>query len=1218
VLRLDRRLSRALLAYLLLHANEAVSADRLVDELWGERPPKTAVSSLRNYVSRLRKEIGGTRLELEAAGYVLRVDPEQFDLARFDRLVAEARVAPARQRADLLRAALALWRGDPLEDLAFEEFAQAEIAQLEERRLSARESRIDAELELGRGAELVEEIQDLISAHPLRERLRGQLMLALYRAGRQADALDAYREARRMLRDELGLEPSEELRVVERRILEQDRSLLSAPAARALPESRRMVTALFCDVVGSTRLATELDPEAYRRLISSYFEVASRAIEAHGGTVEKFIGDAVMALFGVPELHEDDALRAVRAAVDVRDAVSRAHAGEDVRVRIGVNTGEVVTSASSRLRAVGPAVNVAAHLEARAGTNEIVLGAATERLVRDVLRADELDLGDGLVGWRLRELIAPIAAVERRPETPFVGRRKELSRLEGAFGRMRDESQSNSVTVVGEAGIGKSRLAREFLEALRGEARVLIGRCHSYGAGATYLPIAEVVRAVAPDASVAAIAAALEGTEHAERIAQRVAEVVCSTEAPAIGGEAFWAIRRLLEAVAGERPLVVVFDDLHWAEPTLLDLVEYLGQWAQGPILILSLARRELLEMRPGWAGPSSTGFLLELEPLAADEVNALLEEISDGSANGLREQIVEHAGGNPLFAEQLFLLASEAADVRLDQAPPTVEALIAARLDRLDPSELELLRHASVIGRLFTAEELADLGPFHDADLATVQRKALVDPRHTDGGYRFHHALVRDVTYRSIPKADRADLHERAADSLERHDGADELVGYHLEQAFLYRAQLGPLDAAAEALGLRAANRLLAAGKRARDRGEFAPAEALFTRAVDLFPSNAAVRRSAQFELVEILNGLAEHDRSFALLDELAVAAEASADRRIQALVTLERIWAEKQTVRLAHEDALRAAEDATRQLQRLDDPDGIARGLGMMALLRGWDGKTADAERLLEQALEHAERAGRIALVGDALEWLCWWALSGPTPTVAGIERCNETLQRARDGIMAEAPILVARGTLLAMHEGAAAGRADVARGRSLYLELGNPMPWAATALRAAEVEMLDEDWVAAEALLTPGCEWERDHEQLGYLTALEGALAQALLAQGRDHEAQLVCDDVLRIAAADDLDAHIRVGCVRAVLAARRGDAEAADDLLQRARTIADATDWLTLRAFVALSAAEIGRLTGRTELERSALREALRLSELKGDLVTATRTRERLATPALTHR
>src|SRR5437868_1581080 len=555
---LPRRLSRALLAYLLLHANEPVSSDRLIEELWAGQAPQTATASLQNYVSRLRKALGPGAIQLEPAGYVLRADPEQFDLARFDRLVDEAEGAPAKQRAELLRAALSLWRGDPLEDLAFEEFAQEEIGLLSERRVAAVEARIDADLELGRGAEVVDELESLIAEHPLRERLRGQLMLALYRAGRQGDALAAYHDARRALDVELGLEPGEELRALERMILEQDPALSGARAVRPEPtESRRVVTVLFCDVVDSTRLAMRLDPEAYRQVMSVYFNAVNTAIEAHGGTVEKFIGDAVMALFGIPELHEDDALRAVRAA--------------------------------------------------------------------------RIELGDDLHVWRLDELIAEAPAVARPLEAPLVGRKKELRRLRNAFQRARKEQHCVVATVVGEAGIGKTRLGRALVTVLGDEARLLVGRCVSYGAGATFLPVAEIVKRAARAASVDGVASLLAGEEDGEQVAQRVAALVGLAEGPAAPGEAFWAVRRLFESLAREKPLLVAFEDIHWAEPTLLDLIEYLGEWADGPIMVLCLARPDLLEARPGWGGPTSTGFLVEVEPLQPDDVGSLLEQLAGG-----------------------------------------------------------------------------------------------------------------------------------------------------------------------------------------------------------------------------------------------------------------------------------------------------------------------------------------------------------------------------------------------------------------------------------------------------------------------------------------------------------------------------------------------------------------------------------------------------------
>jgi DNA-binding SARP family transcriptional activator len=482
--RLDRQRMRTLLAYLLVHANEVVSRDRLIDEVWGPEPVKTAGASLQNYVSRLRKALGADRIVSQPPGYVLRVDPERFDLARFERLTTEARGAPASERAEKLRAALALWRGPALEDLAFEPFVQEEARRLEEARLAALEERIDADLELGRDGDSVGELEELVEQNPLRERFHAQLMRALYRAGRQADALAAYQEARRVLVDELGLEPSVELRELEQAILRQDPSLgpTYVPPVERAPD-RRTVTVLFCDLVDSTQLATQLDPEAYRRLMSRYFEVARAPIERHGGTLEKFIGDAVMAVFGVPQLHEDDALRAVRAAVEIRAALKEldAEAHEDwgtaIEARIGVNTGEVhvLSTPDEDLRVSGAPVSLASQLEQGAFRGEILLGEETFRLVRDAVRADTVEI-EGLPAYRLEDVVAGAPAYARRLDTPLVGREEELARLRTAYEVAREEKHCHVVTVVGEAGIGKTRLARELLATVRDEAEVLVGR----------------------------------------------------------------------------------------------------------------------------------------------------------------------------------------------------------------------------------------------------------------------------------------------------------------------------------------------------------------------------------------------------------------------------------------------------------------------------------------------------------------------------------------------------------------------------------------------------------------------------------------------------------------------------------------------------------------------------------------------------------------------
>jgi DNA-binding SARP family transcriptional activator len=1205
---IDRRLSRALLAYLLLHANEPVSSERLVDQLWGEKPPKTAVASLQNYVSRLRKSIGRERLRLEPAGYVLRVDPERFDLSRFDRLVAEAKTAPAKERAEVLRAAISLWRGEPLVDLAFEEFAQAEIAQLSERLLTAIENRIAAELELGAGPQLVDELEGLIAAHPLRERLRGQLMLALYRGGRQADALDAYRDARRMLQDELGLEPSDELRSLQRRILEQDPALFGAEAVPAPVESRRTVTVLFCDVVDSTRLAVTLDPEAYRRLLSSYYEATKRAVETHGGTVEKFIGDAVTALFGIPDLHEDDALRAVRAAVDVRRAIQKLESEPPLRVRIAVNTGEVVTSVETdRPRVTGAAINVAAHLEKRAGASEIVLGDATHALVRDAVRARAVELGKGLHAYRLEELSADRPMSHRRYAT-LVGRKRELRRLRTSLQRASRERTCAVVTVTGEAGIGKTRLAREFVAAAEEDAQVVVGRCVAYGAGATYMPIAEVVRQVAPEPSAAGVASLLANEDDAEQVAQRIAEVVGFAEGPAAPGESFWAVRRLLEGLAREQTLVVVLDDLHWAEPTLLDLVEYLGEWGDGSIVVLCLARQELLESRPSWGGPTSTGLLVELEPLDPHDVTALVDELAGGTvAPDVLEGIVNRAGGNPLFAEQLLALATEAPEVSLAETPPSVEALIAARLDRLELRELEVLRRASVLGRLFTRSDLEDLEPVADADLRRLERRALVHPMETKGRFRFHHVLVRDVAYRGIAKGERAKLHERVATNLDRRDGADEIIGYHLEQAYRLRAAIGRAGQHERELATSAGHRLGSAGTRAWRRGDVSAATNLIERATSLVATDDQCRSELLCTLATAA-WLAERDGARALYE---AAIDAARDRRSELYARMDyayfRVFSDPDR---GVEELLDLTAEAVPMFEELPDDMYAARAwLHRAAVQGGILGCYRASLEAAEAATDHVLRAGEQP--ASSLTSIAVALAYGPTPAREGIRRCDELLQGATVG--GGAGVRLFSGSLFAMRGEFEEARLRVQSAANAWTELGWTMRARTdVAPIAAEIELLAGDIPQATIVLRENCKSlletsSRAHDRW-HLSTQSAQLARLLFEAGNVDEAESWLAVADRSAARVDVSAQIWRGIAAAEIAAGSGDLDRAEALARRSFDESTKTDAPNDRAAAALALAKV---LGASREATGLIRDAVALYEQKENSVGASRGRALLA-------
>jgi DNA-binding SARP family transcriptional activator/tetratricopeptide (TPR) repeat protein len=1192
VVPLERRRMRALLAFLLLHANELVSADRLIDEVWGPEPPKTAGASLQNYVSRLRKAIGAGAVVSQPPGYVLRIDPERFDLARFERLTAEARGAEARERAEKLRAALALWRGPALDDLAFEPFARDEVGRLEEARLAALEDCIDAELDLGRDGDLVGELEELVEQHPLRERFRAQLMRALYRAGRQADALAAFQAARDVLTEELGLEPGEELRALQQAILRQDPSLgPSAAAAVERGPDRRTVTVLFCDLVGSSELAARLDPEAYRALLSRYFELVRAPIERHGGTLEKFIGDAVLAVYGVPDLHEDDALRAVRAAVEAQAALRDA----EIAARIGVSTGEVhvLSAPGEPLHVSGAPASVASQLEGRAPSGGVLLSDEAFSLVRDALRAEEHD-----GGWLVHDVVPGAPAYARRLDAPLVGRTQELERLRTAYADARGSRRCRVVTVVGEAGIGKTRLMRELLLPLRDEARILVGRCVSYGKGATYLPIAEAVRQVAP--SLDELAAALAAEDDGEQVALRIAELTGLQESPAAPGEAFWAIRRLLEALARERTLVLVLDDIHWAEPTLLDLVEYLGEWTEAPVLVLCAARRELVESRPAWGGPTSTGFVVELEPLAADDIVELVATLADEPVDqDVAQRIVEQAGGNPLFAEQLLALSREAPDVAWGDTPPSVEALLASRLDRLDPRELAVLRRASVIGRRFTREELADLTPREELrrtehELADLAERALVHVR--EHVFAFHHVLVRDVAYRSIPKSERVDLHELAARGLDRRNGADELVGYHLEQAYRALVDVAPADEHAQRLAAGASARLGNAGVRAWKRADAPAAVNLLSRAVALSPETDTL--TCELGVALLVTGEVDGAKS------VLANATGAADERVAARARLELAHVRSLTEPDRADELVAAADEAIAVLESAGDDRALGRAWLSIAHVRGgFFCEYGAMEEAAQRAVEHYHRAGwspstALSALGNGLFF-------GPTPVAAAIDELERMHKRFEGDRASEANVLVWLGGLVAMRGEWDESRALIESAQHRFRELG----LSAAADDDSErlfgfVEAFRGDQDAAEAHFRRSCGHLLEEGRTQVLATRAGELAQVLYARGRYNEAAEWTRRAEESSGHDDLDAALAWKPVAAMLEARSGAIEAGERRIRELLAVTP-SDAAYHRALTLQALADILRSANRDDEAANAASEAAGLHERKGRVVATRR-------------
>jgi hypothetical protein len=767
------------------------------------------------------------------------------------------------------------------------------------------------------------------------------------------------------------------------------------------------------------------------------------------------------------------------------------------------------------------------------------------------------------------------------------------------------------VTVVGEAGIGKTRLAREFVASAGDEARVVVGRCVAYGAGATYMPIADVVRQAAPQPSQDGIASLLAGEDDAEQVAQRVAEVVGFAEGPAAPGEAFLAVRTLFEVLARERPLIIVFDDLHWAEPTLLDLVEYLGEWAEGAILVVGLARRELLESRPSWGGPTSTGTLVELKPLARDEVTTLVYELAGGLvAPDVQERIVDRAGGNPLFAEQLLALAAEAPEMSIDETPPSVEALIASRLDRLEPRELSVLRRASVLGRLFVRGDLEDLAPVDEADLQSLVRRALIHPIGANDRFRFHHVLVCDVAYRGIPKAERAALHERVANNLDRRVGADEIIGYHLEQAYDYRVEVERKDDRAQALAALAGAHLGRAGIRAWKRADVPATLNLLSRSIRLLPPSDSTRGEILSELAIVLRLCGEANEAEHRLSDAIADGRTHGDERVELRARLElanlRVFSGDQQATTL----LDLATSAVPRLEELGDERALGRAWLFVGQIRGsFHGENSVLEDAAERAATHYRRAGFspstcLGYLGSALYY-------GPRRVDDAIAVCDRLLTDHRGDLASEANIIVWQGGLEAMRGNFEQARSLVGGAKRLYEDLGQALGAGDTCgLVLAAVEILAQRLEAAELALRESCDTCRRLHESALLASRAAELADVLYGQGRLDEAAAWNRVSRDLAADEDRDAQASWRAVGALLAAREGKVRFAGELACEAVEIIDQTDALNHRAKALLTYAEVMRMAAQHEHAAKAARRALQIYESKGNIVAAENARSTL--------
>jgi class 3 adenylate cyclase/tetratricopeptide (TPR) repeat protein len=971
---------------------------------------------------------------------------------------------------------------------------------------------------------------------------------------------------------------------------------------------RKTVTVVFCDLVGSTALGERSDPEVLRDLMSNYHAELRTILERHGGTVEKFVGDAAMAVFGLPQVHEDDALRAVRAAIEMRDAVARL----GLQVRIGVNTGEVVAGSGETL-VTGDAVNVAARLEQAAGTGEVLIGAATERLVRSRLQTEATEplalkgKSEPVPAFRVRALLDDVPAFTRPIAATFVGRRDEIERLEQALEAAVQARAPHLATIVGPPGIGKSRLARELIG--RAQARVLVGRCLSYGEGITYWPLQEMV------SQIGDVRAVLKATPDGDLAAVRIAAAIGDSETPSTPEEIAWGVRKLFEAMAAADPLVVVFDDIHWAEPTFLDLIEYVTAFAQGvPLLVLCTARADLFDQRPTWTAPRPNVTVLALEPLSAADSAVLVTDLGEMVSDTV-ERIVETAEGNPLFVEQLVATLAEDRDGL--EVPPTLQALLTARIDRLAEPERAVIERGSVEGRLFHRGAVAAMLSEPDraavgGHLLTLVRKELIRPDHAvvpgDDGFRFGHALIRDAAYDEIPKRQRAVLHEGYAEWLASrlgHDVPDEIVGYHLEQAYRYGAELGAAD---PVVGERAAERLAAAGQTARARRDAQAAANLLGRAADLVLGDPR-RPALLVGLGEALHAAGEIERAGSVLEEAASLANAAREEHVEWLARIELAATRLETESGGPEAALREAEAALAARRSVHDPELLARAWDLIATAHNWRGQVAEWQRASERAVTHAREASDLALEVQI-------ATHSAGPIVYGSVTVDEGLRYADDlhvrlGHVPEIQGLTAH---VRAHMRARLGEFDgafddVNGWRHHNRELGQEVMYARTAGCAWDVCLWAQDWARGEEVLRESYEML---ERMGMkidLSTIAAHLGEAVLRQGRLDEAERCSVESEELGASDDLYNEMSWKRLRADVLAARGDLVGARALARQAVESAAGVGFLDDVALAWLDLSRILGAAGDPEA-RAAATEALSLFERKGNLVGAGWAREAL--------
>jgi class 3 adenylate cyclase/tetratricopeptide (TPR) repeat protein len=932
---------------------------------------------------------------------------------------------------------------------------------------------------------------------------------------------------------------------------------------------RKLATVLFVDLVGSTELVSGTDPEVARRRVQQYFDKVSHCVMTHGGIVEKFAGDAVMAAFGVPQAHEDDAERAVRAALAILDSVKDL----GLEARIGIEAGEVVVDSAESTFATGEAVNIAARLQQATPKNTILIGPGAQRLTLG--RFDLEDEGpveirgraEPVWAWRVICLAGgrPRAGVR---QAPLVGRDAELELLANTYERAVRDGRGHLFTIYGDPGVGKSRLAAEFVSGLE-SATVLYGRALPYGEGVTYSALADMVKTAAGIADDDPLDDALEKLRDCcpdEAVADLLglaSGVLEAVKAERNQQEIAWAAREWAEKLAEPQPLVLVFEDIHWAEDPLLELIEHLATWARNvPILLLCLARPDLLDLRPGWGGGRVRATAIELEPLGRTDSEALVEALLDGElAVGARQALLDKTEGNPLFVEETVRMLREAdgAAGSIERIPDTLQALIAARIDTLPVAEKELLQSAAVIGRVFWKDALVHLLP-EDADIDALLDDLLLrefvlrEPRSTISGeeaYRFKHVLIREVAYGGLAKSARASYHQRFAAWLHERVGEEllEVRAYHLDHA---SALLAELDGAPpEDLAREAAAALEEAGRRALAREANVTARKLLIRAVELEPT-----LERRYQAARAAWRMSEFPVVSAEVEEVLKDARAVGDRdhEARALTALASVTISREA------DVGRAEQLARKALEVVDEDEARIDALGVLETVAWWRGRLSEAEVYAEEQLEIARRLERRDLESEAL-----LSLAGIYTTRREGERAEPLIERALElaeesgSLTARAHAFVQSGELHAFRGEHDDALAEFGRARDLFAEVGAAIHLARTLMAIGRLVGRRGEVAEAEQLFREGIRILKPLEDRGTLCEVQRSLAEILLEQGKVDEAELYALKAAETVGPQDVSSQASTRKTLAVVRAAQGRDDEAEALLREAIEILERSEY-----------------------------------------------------------